>query len=312
MKITILEPVGAGQTQIDEFKEVLKTQGHSLTIFDTRPERDDEIVHRAGDSDVIIVSNLPLSSNVINKCENLKMISIAFTGFDQIDISTCKKRGIVVCNSAGYSTDSVAELAVGLMISVLRKIVWGDSKTRALSTREGFLGTELKGKTVGVIGTGAIGTRVTELLRAFGCTIIAYSRTKKPGIEFVELDTLLAKSDIVTLHVPLNRETRHLINRDNLKLMKSKSIIINTARGGVIDNHALAEALTKGVVAGAGLDSVDMEPPLPSGYPLLSAPNTVLAPHIGYATDEAIERRTQIVFENVLSYLRGSLQNRVA
>ena len=312
MKITILEPVGAGQKQIDDFKEVLKRHGHSLTIFDTRPEREDEIVRRAGDSDVIIVSNLPLSSSVINKCENLKMISVAFTGFDQIDISTCKKRGIVVCNSAGYSTDSVAELAVGLMISVLRKIVWGDSKTRALSTGEGFLGTELKGKTVGVIGTGAIGTRVIELLKVFGCTIIAYSRTKKPGIEFVELDTLLAKSDIVTLHVPLNRETRHLINRDNLKLMKSKSIIINTARGGVIDNHALAEALTKGVVAGAGLDSVDMEPPLPSGYPLLSAPNTVLVPHIGYATGEAIGRRTQIVFENVLSYLRGSLQNRVA
>jgi len=312
MKITILEPIGAGQQQIDEFTAALKTEGQSLTSFESRPDSDDEIVRRAGSSDVLILSNLPLNADVISRCKNLKMISVAFTGFDQIDIPACKKRGIVVCNSAGYSTDSVAELAIGLMIAVLRKIVWGDSKTRALSTREGFLGTELKGKTVGVIGTGAIGMQVVELLSAFGCNVVAYSRTEKPGVKYLPLNELLKTSDIVTLHTPLNDETRHLINRDNLKLMKSNSIIINTARGGVIDNDALAEALTKGVVAGAGLDSVDMEPPLPGDYPLLSAPNTILIPHVGYATKEAIDRRTQIVFENVSGYFNGSLQNRVA
>ncbi|MBT6040662.1 hydroxyacid dehydrogenase, partial [Candidatus Woesearchaeota archaeon] len=208
-------------------------------------------------------------------------------------------------------TDSVAELSIGLMISVLRKIVWGDKKVRELSTRERFLGTELKGKTVGVIGTGTIGLAAIKLLEAFGCKVIAFSRTKKPGINYLELDELLSQSDIVTLHVPLNEKTNKMINENNLKLMKPSSIIINTARGAVIDNDALADALINKTIAGAGLDTVDMEPPLPENYKLLSAPNTVIMPHIGYATKEAMRIRTNIVFENITKFLNNDVQNQV-
>ena len=312
MKITIIEPIGADQYKLDEFENYLQNLGHELITYDSRPTSDEEIISRINDSKIIIVSNLPLNSNVISQCQNLKMISVAFTGFDHIDINVCKEKSIVVCNASGYSTDSVAELSIGLMISVLRKIVWGDKQVRDLSTRQGLLGTELKGKTVGVIGTGAIGLRAIELLNAFGCNVIAYSRTKKPGINYVELDELMSKSDIVTLHAPLNDKTKHLINKDRLELMKSNSIIINTARGQVIDNDALSEALINKKIAGAGLDTVDMEPPLPEGYKLLDAPNTVIMPHIGYATHEALDIRTNIVFNNIKKYFDEAYQNRVA
>ena len=276
MKITLLEPIGASINNVDEFKAELENNGHELVTYDSRPTNDEEIIKRSSDSDIIVLTNFKISANVINNCPNLKMISVAFTGFDHIDLKTCNAKNIVVCNAAGYSTDSVAELSIGLMISVLRKIVWGDKKVRELSTRERFLGTELKGKTVGVIGTGTIGLAAIKLLEAFGCKVIAFSRTKKPGINYLELDELLSQSDIVTLHVPLNEKTNKMINENNLKLMKPSSIIINTARGAVIDNDALADALINKTIAGAGLDTVDMEPPLPENYKLLSAPNTVI------------------------------------
>ncbi|MBT4022540.1 hydroxyacid dehydrogenase [archaeon] len=311
MKITLLEPIGASINNVDEFKAELENNGHELVTYDSRPTNDEEIIKRSSDSDIIVLTNFKISANVINNCPNLKMISVAFTGFDHIDLKTCNEKNIVVCNAAGYSTDSVAELSIGLMISVLRKIVWGDKKVRELSTRERFLGTELKGKTVGVIGTGTIGLAAIKLLEAFGCKVIAFSRTKKPGINYLELDELLSQSDIVTLHVPLNEKTNKMINENNLKLMKPSSIIINTARGAVIDNDALADALINKTIAGAGLDTVDMEPPLPENYKLLSAPNTVIMPHIGYATKEAMRIRTNIVFENITKFLNNDVQNQV-
>ncbi|MBT3721687.1 hydroxyacid dehydrogenase [archaeon] len=311
MKITLLEPIGASINNVDEFKAELENNGHELVTYDSRPTNDEEIIKRSSDSDIIVLTNFKISANVINYCPNLKMISVAFTGFDHIDLKTCNEKNIVVCNAAGYSTDSVAELSIGLMISVLRKIVWGDKKVRELSTRERFLGTELKGKTVGVIGTGTIGLAAIKLLEAFGCKVIAFSRTKKPGINYLELDELLSQSDIVTLHVPLNEKTNKMINENNLKLMKPSSIIINTARGAVIDNDALADALINKTIAGAGLDTVDMEPPLPENYKLLSAPNTVIMPHIGYATKEAMRIRTNIVFENITKFLNNDVQNQV-
>ena len=150
MKITIIEPIGAKQNLLQAFQENLKKLGHELTSYDSRPENNAQIIERANDSDIIIASNLLIDSNVINACQNLKMISIAFTGYDHIDINTCNQKNIVVCNTPGYSTDSVAELTICLIISVLRKLIELEKKTRELSTREGFLGIELKGKTVGV------------------------------------------------------------------------------------------------------------------------------------------------------------------
>ncbi|MBT3464095.1 hydroxyacid dehydrogenase [archaeon] len=311
MKCAIIEPIGATDKKILDFRKKLEHYNVELKTYDSRPNSNQEIIERVKDADMVIISNLPFSSVVINECKNLKMLSVAFTGCDHIDLNVCKENNIIVSNSSGYSTNSVAELAISLMIAVLRKIVWGDKKIRELSTREGFLGTELKGKTLGVIGTGAIGLRLIEIAKAFGCKIIAYSRTKKEGIYYVGLNELLSKSDIVSLHLPLNKETKHLINQEKLNLMKQESIIINTARGGIIDNDALAKNLSNNLIAGAGLDSVDMEPPLEKNYPLLFSPNTIIVPHIGYATKEAINIRTEIVFENIIRFLNNKIQNRV-
>jgi len=201
----------------------------------------------------------------------------------------CKEKGIQVSNAGGYSTNSVAELTFGLIIALLRSIVPLEAVVREEGTKDGYRQTDLKGKTLGVIGTGKIGGTVAELGLAFGCHVIAYNRSEKQhlidqGVQYKSLDEVLQTSDIVTLHSPLADETKHLIDQEKLVLMKSSAFLINTAIGPIVDNDALAEALHKGTIAGAGLDRVDMEPPMPSDYPILDAPNTVLVPHIGFAT----------------------------
>ena len=202
----------------------------------------------------------------------------------------------------------MAELAIGLILSVLRFIVQGDAASRSGKTRQGIIGNELRGKTVGIVGTGSIGSAFAELAMAFGCSILAWSRTEKKelsakGIRYVPLDELLAGSDIVSLHLPLTAETSNLLSREKIALMKKGAILINTARGGIVDNAALAEALGKGDIAGAGIDVLEMEPPFPADHPILGAPNTVIMPHVAFATHEALLARAGIVFENILEWL---------
>ena len=177
------------------------------------------------------------------------------------------------------------------------------------------MGHELRGRTVGVIGTGRIGQAAARLFRAFGCSLLGYSRTvrqdaEEAGIRYVSLDELLAQSDIVTIHTPLTDETRNLLSKEKIALMKESAILINTSRGPVVDNAALAEALNEGRLAGAGIDVFDGEPPLQADYPLLHARNAVCTPHVGFATVESIDRRAEIVFDNVDKWMKGILQNR--
>lgn len=273
-----------------------------------RDERPETLVERMKESDIVVISNIKLPAEVINACPNLKMLSVAFTGLDHIDLACCKERGIEVRNAAGYSTTAVSELAIGLMLDVMRKITELDSATRHGGSRGMFLGRELKGKTVGVVGTGAIGTATIRLLLAFGCKVLAFSRTKRPevvalGVEYCPLDTLMAESDIVTLHVPLNKETTHIIGQRQISLMKPTAILINTARGNVVDIVALSKALKENRIAGAGIDVYETEPPLPADHPLLDAPNCVVVPHIAYASREAFDIRADIVFDNVREFL---------
>ena len=177
------------------------------------------------------------------------------------------------------------------------------------------MGSEICGKTVGVVGTGHIGTQVGRLFCAFGARVLGYARHENPeatrvGIEFVpNLDDLLAQSDIVTLHVPSNAGTRGMIDARRLALMPRGSILINCARGAVVDNEALARALDQGHLAGAGVDVFDTEPPLPTDYPLAHAKNAVLTPHVGFLTQEAMQRRARIEFDNVTSWLAGEPRN---
>lgn len=260
---------------------------------------------------MIVVSNLSLNGDVIRGCRNLKLLSVAFTGVDHIDMAACRERGITVCNCAGYSTCAVADLVFGLLISLYRNIIPCDSVCRREGTKDGLVGFELEGKTFGVIGTGAIGLRVAAIAQAFGCRVLAFSRTVKeiPGITYVELDTLLEESDIISLHVPLNDATRGMIGAEEIQKMKKSAVLINTARGPVTDANALSEALKAGRIAGACVDVFENEPPVAADHPLFSAPNTIVTPHIAFATREAMVKRAVTVFENVKLYLKGTPQN---
>jgi len=316
MKIVVLEPLGVSEEEIRSIAKPITDRGHELVVYNNRIEDSEELKNRVKGADILMLANLPLKGEVIASEEAIKMISVAFTGVDHVDLKTCKDNEITVCNAAGYSTPSVAELTFGLLISVLRNIVPLDKITREGKTKAGYSQSDLEGKTFGVIGTGAIGARVASIAKAFGCEVIAYNRSEKEalkslGIRYVSLEELLKTSDIVSLHTPLNDNTKGLIGREQLKLMKNSAIIINTARGPIIDNKALAEALKEGTIAGAGIDVFDMEPPLHVDYPLLSALNTVVLPHIGFATKEAMVRRANIVFKNIELWLEGEPQNLV-
>ena len=184
-----------------------------------------------------------------------------------------------------------------------------DGTIRTGNGRGAFVGRELRNKTVGVIGTGSIGSATIKLLLAFGCRILAYSRTernevKAAGVEYTSLDHLLQESDIVTLHIPLNQQTHHLINADKIALMKPTATLINTARGNICDIDAVASALKNNKIAGAAFDVFETEPPLPQAHPLLNTPNTICIPHIGYATREAFDIRADIVFDNVRKFIQ--------
>jgi D-3-phosphoglycerate dehydrogenase len=313
MKIIMLESLGVTQEVIDSLASPLIEKGHEFIAYD-RNDKLEVIRDRSKDADVLVWANMPLAGEAIRGAENLKLISVAFTGIDHIDSTARYEKGIMVCNAAGYSTHSVAELTYGLIIAVLRKVVPCDVATRASKTKEGLTQNELYGKTIGIVGTGAIGMRVAEIAKAFGCKVLAYSRTKKEfaeksGVKYVNLEELLAESDIVSLHTPLTETTKGLINKDRLSLMKQSAILINTARGPIVDNESLAEALRDGKIAGAGLDVFEIEPPLDSNHPLFNVPNTVLTPHVAFATKEAIQRRAEITFNNIYRWLEGNPQN---
>lgn len=304
MKIVAVEPIGISAERAQEIKQDLAGKGHEFVWFSDRKEDAATLVERMKDAEAVIISNIPLRADVLSQCSKLQFLDVAFTGLDHIDLEYCEAHGITVKNASGYATEAVAELAVGLMIDVLRKITFLDGSIRQGGVRGVFLGRELRGKTVGIVGTGAIGLRTAELLKAFGCKVIAWSRTHKPemmnlGCAYVTLEALMRDSDIISLHVPLTTETKHLISRDLLALCKPTAILVNTARGNVVDMDVLAECLRDGKIAGAGIDVYEKEPPLPQDHPLVQAPNCVLVPHVGYATREAFDDRIDIVLGNL-------------
>lgn len=308
MKIVAVEPIGISRQRAEELVERYAAKGCDFVVYPDRKEDEQTLVERMKDADVVIVSNIRLSREVLEQCPKLKFLNVAFTGLDHIDQDYCREKGIVIRNASGYATQAVAELAVGLMLDVYRKITPFDASTRNLQGRNNVLGRELHGKTVGLVGTGAIGLRTAAILKAFGCRLLAYSRTERQealdmGIEYTTLEDLMKRSDIISLHTPLTAQTKGLISREMLELCKPSAIIINTARGAVIDNKALAEMLNKDCIAGAGIDVYEYEPPLQSNHPLLSAKNAVLLPHVAFATQESFSMRVDIILRNLDEYL---------
>ena len=309
MIIKIIEPIGQSEDAIrTRIGDLLEEGSHNLVVCDTRGMADADLITVVKDADVLLLSNRPLSGNVIKACPKLKLICVAFTGIDHVDQETCKKRGIVIHNAAGYAVHAVSELAIGLMIALLRRIIPADAKTRTRGTNGESAGHELFGKTVGVVGCGHIGLQVARLANAFGCHVLGFDphvvKVGDVSMEQVELDELLSRSDIVTLHLPLMPETRGFIGQTQLAKLKPSAILINTARGPIIEQAALVEALTQKRLAGAGLDVFDLEPPLPANHPILTAPNTVLTPHIGFETVEAMMAKANIALGHLEDFLR--------
>lgn len=309
MNIIAVEPIGIGKVKEEEIKKEFSCLGHSFLMYYDRKEDEKTLIERMKDADIVIISNIPLTKNVLNECKHLKMLAVAFTGIDHIDQEFCKEKNIEIINASGYATEGVSELAIGLMIDVLRHISVLNEDIRQGKTRNNYLGFELRNKTVGIVGTGAIGTRTALLLQNFGCKILAYSRTKKQdlideGISYVDLKTLMKESDIVSVHTPLTEQTFHLINKEMLDLCKPSAIVINTARGNVIDNSYLTTMLNEGRLLGAGIDVFEKEPPLATNHPLLTAKNCIVVPHIAYATRESFDDRIEIVINNIKNYLK--------
>ncbi len=301
MKIAILEPLGVPTEDLRSRIVNRIGEGHELAFYPDRKEDEATLVARSQGADTVVLSNIPYRRSVMEKCPELKRICVAFTGMDHIDLAYCAERGIEVKNCAGYSTVAVADLVFGLVLSLARNIPACNVVCREQGTKAGLVGFELAGKKFGIVGLGAIGKRVADIANAFGCEVYAYTRTPKPypGVKLVEKDELFRTCDIVSLHTPLNEQTRGLVGKHELALMKPTAFLINTARGGVVDTDALVEVLRENRIAGAGIDVFDMEPPIPADYPLAHLPNTVVTPHVAFATQQAFEKRADIIAENL-------------
>jgi len=293
----------------DKFLELLKDAEIEVVMNPYgRVIKEDEMVELIKDMDGIIVGIDPITKRVIDNASKLKVISKYGVGVDNIDLESAKERNIVVTNTPNANSNAVAELTVGLIISVLRNIPLSDRRVREKKW-DRFIGYELYGKTLGVIGTGSIGKRVIKLLRGFDLNIFCYDKfpdyewAEKENVKYVNFDELLKRSDIITIHIPLTEETRHLISERELSLMKKTAIIINTSRGGIINERDLYKFLKEGKIYGAGLDVLEDEPPQNS--PLIELDNVVITSHIGSHTQESIENMAFMAIDNLISVLKG-------
>lgn len=314
MLVKLLEPLRVPKELIDELAQPIKDRGHDFVYYEEKTTDTDELAERSKDADIVMIANNPYPEEAIQKADHMKLINVAFTGVDHVAGDAAKEKDIKIANAAGYSDQSVAELVIGLTLDLYRSISQGNQDIRKKEFPGLIQGNEIKGKTVGILGTGNIGLMTARLFEGFGANVIAYSRTEKEaakelGIEYVSLDKLMKQSDILSVHLPLNKQTKGFLSKEELAKMKSSAILINCARGPIIDNEALAELLNNGEIAGAGIDVFDMEPPIPSDYPLLNAKNAVLTPHVAYLTDEAMVERAKIAFENTIAFLDGEPKN---
>lgn len=276
----------------------------------------EEIIDKIKDKDgVISMLDDPIDADVINAASKLRVISNYAVGFNNIDIKTATSRGIVVTNTPGILTNATADLAWALLMAVSRRIVEGDKFLRAGRFHcwgpKLMLGYELTGKTLGIIGMGRIGSAVARRARGFDMHVVYYKRhrlseeeEKEIGAEYVNLDELLSKSDFVSIHAPLTDDTRHMLGEEQFKKMKRSCILVNTARGPIIDEKAMVKALKEGWIAGAGLDVYENEPYITQE--LLDMDNVVLEPHIGSATYEAREKMAEMVVNDCLAVLNGN------
>lgn len=310
MKIALLEPLGVKDELVEELSAPIIAAGHEFVYYRDKTTDVEELKRRSAGCEVVMIANNPYPAEVIRASDQLKMLDVAFTGIDHVGLDVCREHRVMVCNAANYSNQTVAELVIGMTISLLRKMPEGDASVRSGGTSNGLRGKEICGRTVGVIGLGRIGMIVAKLFLAFGAKVLAYDPAPNPqaeamGVVYASLEDVVKASDIVTLHMPNIPSTRRMISREVLAMMKPSAILINCARGPIIDNQALADALNNGAIAAAAIDVYDMEPPIPTDYPLQHARNILLTPHVAFLSDESMIRRAHIVFDNLRAYLAG-------
>lgn len=295
--------------------EPIESQGE-VTVYDrTSP---DEVVERARDASVIFTNKTRLTAEILEQLPQLRYIGVLATGYDVVDIAAAGKRGIPVCNVVAYGVDAVAQHVMALLLELTRSITLHSTTVRAGQWSQArdwcyWLHPlrDLTDMTMGVVGLGNIGLRVAELAHAFGMPVHAYNRSPKAVPDYIslmDLDAVFATSDVVSLHVPLNDATRGLVNATRLASMKPGSLLINTARGPLLDEQAVAEALRRGHLGGLGADVLSQEPPS-ADNPLLSAPHCLITPHISWATLRARRNTTRIAADNLRAWVKGQPQN---
>lgn len=315
MKIVVLD--GYTLNPGDLSWDGLKRYGE-VVVYERTPV--DKIVERAAGAEVIYTNKTPLNKDVIARLTSLRFIGVLATGYNVVDVEAAKNRGVIVANVPGYSTDSVAQLVFALLLELCHHVQCHSESVRVGGWTQSadfsywnYPLVELAGKTIGIIGFGCIGRKVADIATAFGMNIIGNSRhetdqSDRENFKWASVPQLLEQSDVVSIHCPLSPETKGLINKDGLHLMKRSAFLLNTSRGPVIVEDDLAAALNEGVIAGAGIDVLSIEPPS-ADNPLLSAKNCIITPHIAWATKEARVRLMDITVSNLAAFINGSPAN---
>ena len=314
MKIVILE--GAAVNPGDLSWDAIKQFGE-VTIYDRTDPTD--AAARIRDAQIILINKTPITAELLDQCPDLRLICVQATGYNVVDCDAARKRGITVCNVPAYGTNAVTQFTFSLLLEICNRVGHHDDAvhTGRWSTCGNFCfwdtpQMELYGKTLGIIGYGSIGQSVGRVAKAFGMKGRAYSRTQKPEFQddYANLDTVLAQSDIITLHCPMTPETDRIINKDTIAKMKDGAILINTGRGQLVDEQAAADALVSGKLRAMAADVVSVEPITPDN-PLLSAPNCILTPHMAWTPVEARQRIIDITVGNISGFLKGEIVNAV-
>lgn len=289
-----------------------------LKVYDRTPL--DKIAERAADAEIVFTNKTPIKEDVLKALTSLKFVGVLATGYNIVDTQFAKSKGIIVANVPGYGTASVVQMTFALLLELCQRVQkhsdvvmdgkWSQSADWCFWD---FPLVELSGKTMGIIGFGNIGQQVADVATAFGMNILGHSRTMKEqsdrkNFKWAEVEELLKASDVVSIHCPLSDETRGLINKNTLRLMKPSAFLLNTARGPIIVEPDLADALNNAVIAGAGLDVLSTEPPA-ADNPLFKAKNCVITPHIAWATREARERLMNITVKNLEAFIEGKPVN---
>lgn len=314
MNISILDVKTLGNDlKFDAINRLGNIKVYDLTLSEN-------VVERIKDAEVVVLNKVKLNKDNLQYAKNLKLICITATGFDNVDTQYCKEHNIAVCNVAGYSTDSVVQLTVAMAFSLATNLNSFDNFVKSGAyTDSGVFNRiepvfrEMSALTWGVVGLGNIGMKVANIAKTMGCKVLAYKRTPVDSFECVDIDTLLKESDIVSLHTPLNNETFHLINEERLNKMKDGAILINVARGAVVDEEAVSRAVLEGKLGGLGVDVYSVEPmQKDSPYQkILNRENVIFTPHMAWGAIDARQRCIEEVAKNIESFKEGGFRSRI-